>query len=90
MHPRLAVIKSVPMDQSGHRNGSTPPDELTGVLGDAEEGEVTLVLRVRLDAAGRLVGSVLLPGRDPVGFTGWLELMSEVSRNVPIGNPRLS
>lgn len=90
MHPGVDLVKSVLMDSTAHGNGGAPMGQPPARSDGGEDGGVTLVLRVRLDAAGRLVGSVLLPDAEPVSFTGWLELMTEVSRNVPIGDPRLS
>ncbi|HLI36959.1 MAG TPA: hypothetical protein VKV80_06410 [Streptosporangiaceae bacterium] len=42
--------------------------------------QVRLVLLVGLDDEGRPVGSVQPENGPPVGFTGWVSLMSEISR----------
>jgi hypothetical protein len=42
--------------------------------------QVRLVLLVGLDDEGRPVGSVRPEGGLPAGFTGWVSLMSEISR----------
>ncbi|MHB8296477.1 MAG: hypothetical protein ACYDH5_18060 [Acidimicrobiales bacterium] len=53
--------------------------------GDGEDtsalagGEVTVVIRLALDAEGHPYGSLRRGEAEPVGFAGWLALMAEIS-----------
>ena len=50
--------------------------------------QVTVVIRLALDAEGHPCGSLRCGDGEPAGFAGWLDLMAEISAVLGSGGPQ--
>jgi hypothetical protein len=53
----------------------------------AESRGVRVLLDIRRDGDGRVVGRLALPGGAPVRFSGWLELLHLLEGHADDGSP---
>lgn len=72
---RGATVAAMAQSDHDHRHGPHPPG--------GGDGRLQVVVVLGADSDGRPVGSVQPEGGTPLGFTGWLALMAELSRLMP-------